>query len=162
MQNKFLIKFKNTIPSKNKDKNLTQTLSNLKKAKSIRKPTTILINTCEELAPGASLLPRVRAGRVFYIPGKIKYLSSMYKGLKWIIDAVKKPNRMVLTERINIELKNIQKNTGVSINQKRTFIKDLRAARLNARRRKYYNKFISKKTYRRMQNRKNKKLKKKI
>ena len=162
MQNKFLVQFKNVIPSvKNKDNNLILTLSSLKKSNIFVTPQTFLINACENIAPGAGLLPRVRAGRVHYVPGKIKYLASMYKGIKWMLESVKMPNKILLHERLSIELKNILNNTGPSLNLKRNFIKELRAAQLNVRRRKFFNKFIKRKRYRRMQNQKNKKLQKK-
>lgn len=91
----------------------------------------------------------VRAGRVSYIPGKIRYSSAIFKSIKWILDEVKIPKKQKLPLRFSDELKNIFQNTGGSLAQKRTYIKEIRYARLNYRRRYFWHKWISRKLWRR-------------
>jgi len=117
-------------------------LSNLKNQHALITPTTKLLNACEYLGPGASLQPRIRAGRMHFVPGKIKYSSSMYKGIKWLLSSIETPTSVIFSKRITEELTNILENTGATISLKRAYIKELRMARLNVRRKRYFNKWL--------------------
>ena len=146
LNSEFLKKCKNTISPRNKkDKNILLILYQ-QKQKNIT-PLTLFTTTCEKLAPGAALLPMVRAGRVSYIPGKIRNSSAIYKSLKWVIEEVKTPKREKFPLRVSQELKNVFQNTGGAISQKRIYIKEIRQARLNYRRRYVWHKFITKKVW---------------
>ena len=150
IKNRFLEQCKNIIsPTKKKEKTLMKILTYLKETQAHQniEPSKILAQNVEKIAPGAKLLPYVRAGKVYYTPGKIKQTSATYKSLKWILEEVKNPHKKSLPVRFAAEITNIQSNVGAAIGLKRIFIKEIRAARLNKRRRRYFNKFLKKKNY---------------
>ncbi len=71
----------------------------------------------------------------------------MYKGIKWLLSSIETPTSVIFSKRITEELTNILENTGATISLKRAYIKELRMARLNARRKRYFNKWLRRKKW---------------
>lgn len=150
LQNSFLIRCKNTISARNqKDYNLLLILNQQKSKPNQPNPLTIFTSTCEKLAPGSALLPKVRAGRVSFTPGKIKHSAAIFKSIQWILQEVKTPKKQKFPLRFSQELKHIMENTGAALNHKKNYIKEIRLARLNWRRRRPWIKYLTRKNFRR-------------